>query len=247
MTNKSRSQLGSFLAEMMTGIKEILWPRFVLKNSAHICQRSKTWKKVFDVDWNQCMTRPRQHRRRRSSKSKQISKNWKHFSPWQLLPSAYRIEDRGGHAPTAELNCVLGNLFSEENNLGNSFMVKASSAEKMRQNPLVEKSFSWVLPLLSNFSALEIGGCCCCCSSCFKVRRLDERGRNFADCIFAIPLEAGGLFQRNVSKGGQSGFPTNASLVTAALMKLHLVKSNMRRLCTRAAAKVAWRNCKSLR
>ena len=135
-------------------------------------------------------------------------------------------EDRGGHR--AELNCVLGNLFSEENNLGNSFMVKASSAEKMRQNPLVEKSFSCVLPLLSNFSALEIGGCCCCCSSCFKVRRLDERGRNFADCIFAIPLEAGGLFQRNVSKGGQSGFPTNASLVTAALMKLHLVKSNMR-------------------
>lgn len=151
MTNKSRSQLGSFLAEMMTGIKEILWPRFVLKNSAHICQRSKTWKKVFDVDWNQCMTRPRQHRTKTKQQKQTNFKNWKHFSPWQLLPSAYRIEDRGGHAPTAELNCVLGNLFSEENNLGNSFMVKASSAEKMRQNPLVEKSFSWVRFPLSNF------------------------------------------------------------------------------------------------
>ena len=107
-------------------------------------------------------------------------------------------------------------------------MVKASHLSRKDAS----KSTRRKIFFLSSFSPfqlsdLEIGGCCCC-SSCFKVRRLDERGRNFADCIFAIPLEAGGLFQRNVSKGGQSGFPTNASLVTAALMKLHLVKSNMR-------------------
>ena len=57
----------------------------------------------------------------------------------------------------------------------------------------------------------------------------ERRGRNFADCIFAIPLQEKDSY-KEMFLGGQSGFPTNASLVTAAdLMKLHLVKSNMRR------------------
>lgn len=100
MTNKSRSQLGYFLAEMMTGIKEILWPRFVLKNSAHICQRSKTWKKVFDVDWNQCMTRPRQHRTKTKQQKQTNFKKLKTFL--SMTTFAFSIQNRGSRRPRTD-------------------------------------------------------------------------------------------------------------------------------------------------
>ena len=117
----------------MTEMKEILWPRFVLKNSAHIFAKQDLEKSLW------CWLKPMHDKATSTSAKANKFGNWKHFSLWQLLPFLYYSDA----APT-ELNCVvLGNL--AKTNLGNSFMVKAFSIStererEMRKNPLVEKS-----------------------------------------------------------------------------------------------------------
>ena len=103
-------------------------------------------------------------------------------------------------------------------------MVKASHLSRKDASKSTRRKIFFLSSFSPNFSALEIGGCCS------KTRRASEEDVTLLIAFLQSRYRRRTLSRNVSSKGGQSGFPTNASLVTAAdLMKLHLVKSNMRR------------------
>ena len=135
---------------------------------------------------------------------------------------AFSIQNRVG----GRVELCIGKFVRQRKQLGkiNSFMVKASHLSRKDASKSTRRKIFFLSSFSPNFSALEIGGCCS------KTRRASEEDVTLLIAFLQSRYRRRTLSRNVSSKGGQSGFPTNASLVTAAdLMKLHLVKSNMRR------------------
>ena len=111
---------------------------------------------------------------------------------------AFSIQNRVG----GRVELCIGKFVRQRKQLGkiNSFMVKASHLSRKDASKSTRRKIFFLSSFSPNFSALEIGGCCS--------KTSERRGRNFADCIFAIPLQEKDSFKEMfLAKEAKVAFP----------------------------------------